>query len=391
MNKRGIASLFILTCLCMSVLFLPFTGYDILSINSGGSPRSTLSSGFCTSEGNFFSQIIQQVPSSDNGNTNNGGGTGGSGGSGGGGGGGAFPTLAPAGTPSGNSGGNTSVAGIITANSSIITSSVTFSNVTSGVPVTQYTNSSQISLTSLTVVTNRTVRNAIVNVSVNPAIGSGLSIGTSPGNTYQSFEIITAGVDDSMIAKVVINFIVNTSWIDYNAINAKTINLYRSSDSGTFNWTALPTTFLGNDSQYYYFSALSPGFSRYAIFGTIEPCNDGEQRCALGDSQICSSNAWILSQHCQLGCNPQAGRCVTTSDEAANLFQGVFSNVLVFFSNIPASLQLTVGSVTYYVLIVMVISGAVAVSYSLYHRISAARSLRKKKKGTHGKKKKTKR
>ena len=66
-----------------------------------------------------------------------------------------------------------------------------------------------------------------------------------------------------------ISFRVNKTWISENSIDANTVKLYRWNGS----WQALPTSRTGEDENFFYFSAVSPGFSVFAISGErmVEP------------------------------------------------------------------------------------------------------------------------
>ena len=223
-----------------------------------------------------------------------------------------------------------------------------------GIPVTITISAASIDLTQLIITTNQTVSNAIVSVS--PISISNVQLPTT-GQSYQTFQITTSGVNDTVISNVAINFKVNTSWISDNNLDPANVTLYRN-NNGT--WIPLPTSLSSQNSQYYFFNAASPGFSNYTILAQQIECDSGATRCLLNDSQICSSNVWILSQHCQLGCN--AGICITTTNEAVTFFQNILNNIEGFFNSLPGTLQLDIGNVTYFILLLIIISGVVIVS-----------------------------
>ena len=79
-------------------------------------------------------------------------------------------------------------------------------------------------------------------------------------------EINPVGINSSEIVNVVIRFKVSNDWIADNSLNVSTVTLYRNPGTTASSWTALPTEETGNDTEYYYFSSASPGFSRYFIF-----------------------------------------------------------------------------------------------------------------------------
>jgi PGF-pre-PGF domain-containing protein len=267
-------------------------------------------------------------------------------------------TISPSGSSgsgSSSSGGSGSGGGG-SATTSATTSTISFST-PANVPAVINVGSSAIGLTQLTVTTNQQVSNAIVTVSTIPAVQLQIAANSQ---SYQSFQILTSGVTDSQISNVAINFQVNNSWISSNNLDPANISLYRN--TGT-DWIALPTTLASHDSQYYYFTAISPGFSNYTVLAQTIQCNNGATRCLLNDSQVCSSNVWILSQHCQIGCSD--GICITTSAEAVGFFQNALNNLEGFINGLPGSLQLSIGTLTYYFLFIMILSGVVIVSTTL--------------------------
>ncbi|MDD4496878.1 MAG: PGF-pre-PGF domain-containing protein [Methanosarcinaceae archaeon] len=64
-----------------------------------------------------------------------------------------------------------------------------------------------------------------------------------------------------------ISFRVNRTWINENNIELSTIALVRFSEE---NWNSLPTEQMGEDTEYFYFEAETPGFSPFAITGSQE-------------------------------------------------------------------------------------------------------------------------
>ncbi len=69
---------------------------------------------------------------------------------------------------------------------------------------------------------------------------------------------------------VTIEFRVDSEWFSGHGLNASSTSLLRH---GAARWTQLPTTRIGEDASYAYFSAVSPGMSTFAI--TASP-NAGE-------------------------------------------------------------------------------------------------------------------
>lgn len=80
-------------------------------------------------------------------------------------------------------------------------------------------------------------------------------------SVYKYMEISTTGAN-SDFSMIKIKFKVPKSWVTSNSVDASTIALYRYSSS----WTKLTTTEASApDSTYYYFEAISPGFSTFAV------------------------------------------------------------------------------------------------------------------------------
>ena len=73
-------------------------------------------------------------------------------------------------------------------------------------------------------------------------------------------------VTPDKIENAVVNFKVEKSWIQDKNIDKYSITLNRYSDN---KWNALPTTLLGEDDKYLYFTAQTPGFSPFAITGKV--------------------------------------------------------------------------------------------------------------------------
>ena len=252
----------------------------------------------------------------------------------------------------------------------ITTASVSIPSITAGTPFNININTGgAIGVNQLTITANQSITNA--NLSIAPANNpskADLQISVN-GTIYQSFNISTKGLNDSNIANVTIRFYVNISWFTANHVDPLSLRLYRNTNSTpTANWTALPTALIGKDSQYYYFIAVSPGFSDYTIFAAQLTCDNGDMRCFLNDSQICTSQVWVLSQNCQLGCSD--GLCITTSSEAARFLQNAFTNIGLFASN-----NLGIGGAVFYFVMIIVTSGIVIAYITL---VNVIRKRRKK-------------
>ncbi len=252
-----------------------------------------------------------------------------------------FTTTAPVSSPStggsggGSGGGGTTVSdGLSTLGNSTdtaaqkIIASVNLVNASAGVPSSINVSASSLGITSFTVTTKENIRNATITLleTGSKVYSSSLNISSS-GKTYQAFEVNLSGINDSQISNVIINFRVNKSWVENNNVNVSDIGIYRNPGNGT--WTGLPTTFIGNDSQFYYFSALSSGFSIYAIF-------------AKGGTPV-----------------------MMVAKSAGNFFNAITPSVFK---------KTVLGYIIYYFLLALVISGIFIVSHSIYKKSISTKS-----------------
>ena len=100
-------------------------------------------------------------------------------------------------------------------------------------------------------------------VTGNVQYGAGGNFTVPPGIVFQYISLVPARYNT--ITNAVINFTVPQSWLEENHIDPTSIVLYRLTANG---WEALPTTVLYTKDGTVYFSAVSPGFSLFAIAGT---------------------------------------------------------------------------------------------------------------------------
>jgi PGF-pre-PGF domain-containing protein len=68
------------------------------------------------------------------------------------------------------------------------------------------------------------------------------------------------------IGNAVVNFKVAKSWVQDKQIDKSSITLSRYNDK---TWNQIPTSLSGEDDNYLYFKAQTPGFSPFAITGKI--------------------------------------------------------------------------------------------------------------------------
>ena len=85
-------------------------------------------------------------------------------------------------------------------------------------------------------------------------------IGNPPVAGYRQIEPI--GINPDAFSCGVISFRVAGSWLAANHQTPENLVMLRNHD-GT--WAPLPTTYLRQEGNYYYFTATTPGFSHFAV------------------------------------------------------------------------------------------------------------------------------
>ena len=149
----------------------------------------------------------------------------------------------------------------------------------------------EIDITKITIDVSEIVTDASIKITkVDVVPQSDIKIGAS-GDTYQSFQIDTTNLNDTNIEFVTIEFKINKTWVDEQG-TIDDINLYRKQDTAN-QWDELNTTFVNSDSDYYYFSTVSPGFSVFTVVMDLLGCNN---------NNICESELGENEINCQNDC-----------------------------------------------------------------------------------------
>ena len=87
----------------------------------------------------------------------------------------------------------------------------------------------------------------------------------APGTVYRNLNVWVgnSGFSSSEnLENARISFRVSRTWLSENGIGENTMTLYRYSEN---TWNALPTALTGEDEDFFYFTAETPGFSPFAI------------------------------------------------------------------------------------------------------------------------------
>ena len=84
---------------------------------------------------------------------------------------------------------------------------------------------------------------------------------SDPAIAVYKFMDISSTAASSDFSLIKIKFKVPKSWISSNSVDSTTISLFRYSSG----WTKLTTAQTSTDDAYYYFEAISPGFSTFAV------------------------------------------------------------------------------------------------------------------------------
>ncbi len=176
---------------------------------------------------------------------------------------GSAPTLTPAPTSppasdSSDSGSSTGSSG----SSGSTVASAPASNVAGSVSLSfnqQPTGTTQVGVSQVQISTG-TQTDAFATIAQPVSLGDAMQVQGQPVAGY--LQISPVGVPRSQITSGTITFVVSGTWLTTNNIAPANVELMRYSDN---QWNALPTTFVSQSGNNYYFSAVTPGFSYFAI------------------------------------------------------------------------------------------------------------------------------
>lgn len=216
--------------------------------------------------------------------------------------------------------------------------------ISSGGSVSVDIKSKNIDIRNITINANKNISNASITISKTP--NEDIIPRFTSGVIYQVFNINAKAISNENLNNVTMEFRVNKTWLAQQNYSYNNVILYRVSASDSL-WQALTTVSIREDSTYYYFLSISPGFSTFIIFiGAVE-CIPEETRCFNEEIQFCSqNNTWVIQEKCAYSC--ENGKCVNASlfnlkinptIIYTGIIIGIFATIMVIFyliiKNIP--------------------------------------------------------
>jgi len=185
-------------------------------------------------------------------------------------------------------------------------------------PVEILINVSQLDLIKIIIEVAETVSGASFSIIKRNILNINEEIGVASGKLYQAFNVTAKGITNDKIRNVTIYFKVNKTWLFQNNGTSSDIRLHRKENSSA-RWEVLLTNLKSQDDNYYYFSALSPGFSTFVIFYGRYDCQSGIIRCYSGQTQLCLGNStWLITEKCKFGC--EDGKCIKTAPQSTIIY-----------------------------------------------------------------------
>nr|MCR5852837.1 PGF-pre-PGF domain-containing protein [Methanophagales archaeon] len=135
---------------------------------------------------------------------------------------------------------------------------------------------------NITLIVDKTVYNVSIVVEKLAEIEG---ITAAPGIVLSYFNITVTNLTGVNVSAT-IEFKVSKSWMSENSIEEETIRLYKYEErEGIGRWLALPTSKIGEDSSFSYFSAETSSFSLFAISGEVKSAGKTPQPTAAGIPQ----------------------------------------------------------------------------------------------------------
>ncbi|MFA5071628.1 MAG: right-handed parallel beta-helix repeat-containing protein [Candidatus Pacearchaeota archaeon] len=237
------------------------------------------------------------------------------------------------------------------------TTTVVLNNITASKEVISLISIEGIYLTRIITLANQNIGLATLAIkTINNIIDSDLITGLSEGDVYQGLQINVTGIDADHIESITFEFKIAKTWLVGR--NVSQITFQRKADTST-EWEMLNTDLINEDDDYYYFSAVSPGFSLFAIYFDKDLCTPGELFCSGDALKLCEANrSSSISEDCEFGCSD--GECLSywEQSEDGSVFQESGRFLFGIFSD--------TGSIIFTILVVIIFAVLVFVSFITY-------------------------
>jgi PGF-pre-PGF domain-containing protein len=210
------------------------------------------------------------------------------------------------------------------------TTTVSFGNMVANQTASMPISNPVLPITDIILKTDEAVSGVTVTVESVPSTSASISI-VAPGNVYSYLEIHSTAPSTSL-AEVKVLFKVPKSWGTTNNIDPTTITLNHLVNGA---WVDLPTTKINEDGDYYYFSAVTPSLSYFAITaqtmtvttppagcsacpaaGEWSECTDGMQSRSAYACSAATNYSCLATQEtepCGIGLHPPAAIGNTTA------------------------------------------------------------------------------
>jgi PGF-pre-PGF domain-containing protein len=179
---------------------------------------------------------------------------------------------------------------------------------------------------------------------------------------YQVMQITLFGADENAIGSAEIAFSLPLAWLETQGIAPEDAKLYRWHDGA---WQTLPTTYLGSADGYANYTAVTPGFSYFAVGGTPTPAPTP----STGGSSSSGSSSGIAAVSGTVGAGGSAtfpvsrtaisSITVSAADQISNLLLTVQAANLPSDISSPAGQVYEIQQVTLYRADPSAVSGAV--------------------------------
>lgn len=249
--------------------------------------------------------------------------------------------------------------------------SLVWSGITANKEITSAIAVEGIKLTRTTIETNQNISSASITIkTVSKTFNPNLFVGLNSEDIYQGFEVKKSGLTDDNIDKVSFEFKVEKSWLGKKAPSSVTIK--RKADNSS-EWQMLNTTLLSEDSIYYYFKAISPGFSLFAIYFDENICVPGELFCSGDSLKLCQTDLGsTLVERCEFGCS--LGRCLDYWEPDEE------ESVIKRFSRLAFGTWLNFGTIVFTIIVAIISLSLILVSYITFKYFEKAGYLMNSKK-----------